>query len=140
MTYNSTPWRSTRRRLRDNPYHRPLSFTWILIPVVIFVLIFGFVGCRRMYQNTETTIHTTVISKERVCDSSGDGVKCQYLVFTEDGTFKLTDMSGLLSGKTRYRTSDVYGRIHEGPATITYMGWRIGFFSEYPNIIDITQE
>lgn len=82
----------------------------------------------------EKTVTTEVISKERVCDNSGTNgaMECKYLVFTENGTFKITDS---LFGTVRFNSSDVYGRIREGHTyTITYYGFRLPFFSEYPNI------
>jgi hypothetical protein len=85
----------------------------------------------------EETVTTEVISKERVCDSDSTGqVKCQYLVFTEAGTFKLTD--SLVIG--RFDSSDIYGRIREGRVyRITSYGWRFGCTSTYPNIKNLEE-
>lgn len=124
-----------RRRKKRN------TGLYIFVALLLFgVLVVSCAAARSVYQSTEQTVHTVVIDKERVCDgNSNGGTTCKYLVYTEDGTFKLTDTTGFLSGTTRFNTSDTYGRIKPGPATITSMGWRIGFASEYPNILEIRQ-
>lgn len=82
--------------------------------------------------NDRETITTTVLDKERVCDTS----ECQYLVFTEDGTFKIAD--SFIIG--RWNSSDLYGRIQvDERYEITSIGWRIPFLSEYPNIETATR-
>lgn len=88
------------------------------------------------YFEEETTI-TTVLDKERVCSGSGSSVTCEYLVFTEAGTFKVTDA---IFGTVRFNSSDVYGRIEEDQTyKIVSYGWRLPFFSEYPNIKSIEE-
>lgn len=82
------------------------------------------------------TITTTVFDKERVCDSDGDGgTTCTYLVFTENGTFQISDA---LIGHRRFNSSDVYGRVRDcHNYEITSYGWRIPFLSQYPNITEM---
>ena len=77
-------------------------------------------------------VTTVVNSHERVCDSGTDGdITCRYLVFTDAGTFELTD--SLYLG--RFNSSDTYGRIKDGQMYhISYYGWRFGCTSTYPNI------
>lgn len=73
-----------------------------------------------------------VISKERVCSTDS----CEYLVYTDTGTFKLADSYV----HWRFNTSDVYGKVKECTRyDITYYGYRFGFTSDYPNIISLNE-
>lgn len=112
-----------------------ISITGVIITFVAAVLLgvtvvvgFGYV---MGYFKTETTT-TTVLDKERVCDSDGsNGTSCEYLIFTEAGTFKLTD--SIFAG--RWSSSDAYGRVKRCHRyEIDSYGWRLPFFSVYPNI------
>jgi hypothetical protein len=81
-----------------------------------------------------TTRTTVVTGKERVCESGNSS--CKYLVYTESGTYRLQD--SIFIG--RFDTSDVYGQIDEDTCyEITSYGWRVPFFSTYPNIEDIEE-
>lgn len=129
MSYMSSP--------RHGYHNRGRAALGWLAAILFLVIVFG--GCVAgisAYRGSERTIDTVVIDKERVCDRND----CQYLVYTEDGTFKITDTWGILTPSARFNSSDVYGRIKEGPATLDVIGWRIGFFSEYPIIINVHQE
>lgn len=84
-------------------------------------------------------VYTVVNSKERVCDGSGSNghVDCKYLVFTEAGTFKITDA---LFGTVRFNSSDVYGRIKADHCYhLRVYGWRMPAFSSYPNISSLEE-
>lgn len=73
----------------------------------------------------------TVTGKDRVCSGSGDGMSCKYLVFTDEGTFQVSD--SLLIG--RFDSSDVYGRFREDRTyRFDVYGWRSPFLSMYPNV------
>lgn len=110
---------------------RGISRAWIGLFVVVATIIVLICVLAPSYFERDT-VTTKVISKENVCNGSGDSVSCDYLVFTEAGTFKISDA---IFGTTRFNSSDVYGRIVEGQTyTITSYGWRLPFFSEYPNI------
>lgn len=88
-------------------------------------------GCSQVNQR-EVTV--TIEDKERVCDGENS---CKYLVFTDQGTFENTD--SLLTGK--FDSSDVYGRLKEGRTyTLKVAGYRQGFLSMYPNILEIVDE
>lgn len=81
-------------------------------------------------------VTVTVSDKERVCDRKADssGQECKYLVYTSDGTFENTD--SVLAWK--WNSSDVYGGLKTGQEyTITVQGWRLPFFSMYPNITNV---
>lgn len=82
---------------------------------------------------TERQVEAQVTFKERVCDRGSDGKQdCKYLIFTDEGTFKLTD--SFLYGN--FRSSDVYGRLRQDQCyRFTVTGWRLPFFSTYPNIV-----
>lgn len=86
---------------------------------------------------TRHTVVATVTDKERVCGrANGDQVECQYLVFTDAGTFKVTD-SWVLG---RFTSSDTYGRIAVGKTyRFEVVGWRNGLLSQYPNIDTATE-
>lgn len=129
--------RQAPRSLSRQPAYRDGAvFAWIGVILLLVLVIGGCFAGFSAYRNSERTIDTVVIDKERVCDRDD----CQYLVYTEDGTFKITDTWGILTPSARFNSSDVYGRIKEGPATLDVIGWRIGFFSEYPIIINVHQE
>ncbi len=131
----SLNYRSTRTR----PLIRSRRVGYgALIGGVIIVLILIAAVWFTAYKNSERTVETVVTGKERVCETTSDGQDCKYLVFTDAGTFKVTDgYTG--SGGVRFSSSDVYGRIVNGPATIDVIGWRVPIFSSYPNIVRIEQ-
>jgi hypothetical protein len=71
----------------------------------------------------------TITGKENV--RSGDGSK--YLVYTDKTTYEVED--SWIWG--RWNSSDVYGRLVIGKSySATLQGYRIPFFSMYPNIIE----
>ena len=60
-----------------------------------------------------------------------------YLIFTEAGTFKLED--DLIYGN--FNSSDWYGRIkRDSTYTFDLIGYRIGYMSEYPNIVNFKED
>jgi hypothetical protein len=84
------------------------------------------------YANKKT-VTTKVLDKERVTKSTGDGnISSYYLIFTEDGTYKLEDEILYLN----FNSSDLYGKIRrDSTYTFEVIGYRIGVISEYPNIV-----
>lgn len=126
---------TSRRRRRNTWFFGAIVVVFVLL--VVGAVIGGFVA----YNNSERVIETVVTDKERICDRQTDGtIDCKYLVFTEAGTFELTDTLGIFTGDMRFDSSDVYGRIDEGPARIRVIGWRLPLLSGYPNIVEIDQE
>lgn len=106
----------------------------IAIALVLTAVALTSTGCSQVNQREVTA---TVEDKERVCSGSGDSQSCKYLIFTDQGTFENTD--SLLTGK--FDSSDVYGRIKEGRTyTFKVAGYRQGFLSMYPNIIEVVSE
>ena len=108
----------------------------VMITILLAVLgVIGFVVWSAAYRSTEREVVTVVIGKERICTSTGSGdtrVSCYYAIYTDDGTFKLTD--SLVYG--RFRSSDIYGALREGERyRFDVAGFRLPLMSEYPNII-----
>lgn len=76
--------------------------------------------------NSKDTFIVKVTGKERV-----DG---QYLIYTNEGTFKIED--SLIFG--RFNSSDVYGMMKKGEYyRIKTFGIRSGVLSSYKNIIEV---
>lgn len=125
--------RNTRsRNRRGSSVTDKLGVTGVVIVLLVIVVGLTF-GCSKIYAGTETTVTSaTVDSKERVCDKDD----CKYLVFTDKGTFAVTD--SLFIGRTN--SSDVYGRIKEDHTyNFRVIGWRSGIGSSYQNIIEATE-
>ena len=98
--------------------------------LVIAILTFNIVS----YVHT-STVTATVTGKERIINQSGqDNIESFYLVYTDKGTMKLED--DLIRGN--WESSDVYGRLkNDSTYTFTVSGYRFGFLSMYPNIIEV---
>lgn len=101
--------------------------TFLLLIVLIFgVLPFGCVS----YYNTAEWVEVTVTDKERITTENSS----YYLIFTEQGTFTLTDS---LMFKN-FNASDDYGHLRRGEDyRVRVVGWRMPFLSSYQNIVDI---
>lgn len=57
-----------------------------------------------------------------------------YLVYTDHGTFEMTDSLAFF----RFSTSDEWGKVKENEKyNISATGWRLPLFSMYENIISI---
>jgi hypothetical protein len=103
---------------------------FILVPILIVGIIVFNISA---YNNVEV-VKATVTDKERIIDRSGDNIESFYLVYTDKGTFKLED--DFFRGN--FYSSDVYGKIkRDSTYTFKVAGYRIGFMSSYPNIIEI---
>lgn len=99
--------------------------------LVAIAAVFVLAGCGTG-NDREMTIHVT--DKDRVCDSNNE---CQYLVYTDEGTFKNVD--SMLNGK--WNSSDIQGQLkRDHTYRVKVEGFRSGFLSEYPNIIEIIDE
>jgi hypothetical protein len=102
--------------------------------LIVLLIISSIVISTMSYIHT-STVSATVTSKERIVKSDGDGnIESFYLVYTDKGTMKLED--DLFRGN--WNSSDVYGSLrNDSTYTFTTSGYRIGFFSMYPNIIEV---
>lgn len=104
--------------------------TFIGLAIVVIIAAIGINFARFAHKET---VKTTVTDKERIVKKSGDNLESYYLIYTEDGTLKLEDE--LLYGN--FNSSDWYGKIKvDSTYEFTTIGWRIGFLSEYPNIVE----
>lgn len=129
MTYYSFD-KQRRRRFGFDSF-------WVIGIVVALLAVGGIVFGVHAYKSTQRVVTTTVTDKGRVCSGSSNGnSSCKYLIYTDDGTYKLTDT--VIYG--RFNTSDVYGRIRRDHTyRFTVVGWRIPVFSSYPNIIKVSE-
>ncbi len=102
------------------------------IALVVVLVISAIGGGIASYKNSEREVTTLVRSKERVCSRDD----CKYTLFTEAGTFQVTDTI-LYS---RFDTSDVYGAIEpQKRYTLKVVGWRLPLFSTYPNVLKASE-
>lgn len=128
-------------RFPDRPQHarRPRDFTPLVIwiggvLVVAIALIYAFA-----YFGSRTTVEScTVTSKDRGVSitSDGDGnttSSTNYRVYSSCGTFEVQD--NLFLGK--FNSADTYGALVEGETyDFDVIGWRNGFLSLFPNILE----
>lgn len=100
---------------------------------LVAIAIIGIIGMNIAGYANKETFKTTVTDKERVVKKNGEALDSYYLIYTENGTYKLEDE--LLYGN--FRSSDWYGKIKvDSTYEFTTIGFRIGFMSEYPNIVE----
>lgn len=104
---------------------------------VVVMIVVGVLFSISRYNNKQT-VKTKVTEKERIITSGADGnVESYYLIFTEAGTFKLED--DIIYGN--FNSSDWYGQIRQDSTyTFDLVGYRIGFMSEYPNIVNFKKK
>jgi len=104
------------------------------IIILVAVLIIGIVTFNiKSYSNVET-VTVRVEGKERITEQSGEKLNSFYLVYTDKGTFKLED--DMFRGN--FYSSDVYGKLRQDSTyTFKTSGYRIGYMSSYPNIIEV---
>lgn len=105
---------------------------YLAIGLVVVVLLVAIIPLVSSYTSHHHVI-TLVNDKERVCSGGNNGTSCKYLVYTDHGTYRITDA---LIGTVRFNSSDVYGQVKRcHNYDIEYYGWRFGLFSSYPNIV-----
>lgn len=108
---------------------RPVIMGMIAIAVLMVVGLPAIVSYNTFHERI-----VMVCEKERAATSGGDA---EYRVYTSDGTFVMEDI--LLAG-TRFDTADAYGKLKTGKSyEVTYKGWRVPFFSMFPNIVGAKQ-
>lgn len=126
--------RDARRRARyDGRYSRRSNWGFGFAMLAAAALVIGLIAVYPVALiNSKRDVTITVTDKQRVCESGGGS--CKYLIFTDKGTYKDTD--SLLFRK--FASSDLYGNLKTGHTyRVQRTGWRIPFFSEYPNIVKI---
>jgi hypothetical protein len=103
--------------------------TLLVVSIIIGVTVIGITG----YANVNT-VTVKVEGKERITTQNGKHLESYYLVYTDKGTLKLED--DLFRGN--FYSSDIYGKLKQDSTyTFKTSGYRIGFMSEYPNIIEV---
>jgi uncharacterized protein YycO len=104
-----------------------------LIILVAAIIIGGIIFEIKSY-TTVNIVTAKVEGKERITQQSGKTITSFYVVYTDKGTFKLED--DMLRGN--FYSSDVYGKLKQDSTyTFKTSGYRIGFMSSYPNIIEV---
>jgi len=104
------------------------------IIILVAVLIIGLVAFNIKSYNNVETVTVRVEGKERITEQSGEKLNSFYLVYTDKGTFKLED--DMFRGN--FYSSDVYGKLRQDSTyTFKTSGYRIGYMSSYPNIIEV---
>ena len=105
-----------------------------LITILVVAIIIGTIAFSITGYGNVNSVKAKVEGKERITESVGDRIESFYLVYTDKGTFKLED--DLFRGN--FYSSDVYGKIKQDSTyTFKTSGYRIGFMSSYPNIIEV---
>ncbi len=88
------------------------------------------------YRSSVDEYVVTVESKERIANGSGNNLSHRYLVFTDEGTFEVTDTLLFFD----FSSSDRYSRLKDGRTyRIKASGWRVPFLSMYENIIELEE-
>jgi hypothetical protein len=101
--------------------------------IIVGALIIGGIAFSISGYSNKQSIKTKVTGKERITSSDGNGnINSYYLIYTDAGTLKLEDE--IFYGN--FNSSDWYGQIRQD-STYTFhtIGYRIGYMSEYPNIV-----
>lgn len=108
----------------------------ILAVFAFFLLLVGpFIFNLFYVYGTQEDRTITVNKTERVQSSSGNDSK--YLVYAKEGVFENTD--SILRWK--FNSADVYNSVLPNQTyTCDTYGWRIPFFSMYPNIVSCEQK
>ena len=103
----------------------------LFIGLVILIIAIA-AGFNSLTYFNVNTIEVTIQDKERI-NTKEDSY---YLVFTDKGTLKLED--DFFRGN--FESSDMYGKLKiDSTYIIKTSGIRIGFFSMYPNIINVSK-
>jgi len=108
------------------------SFGWGLVAFLVSGLILGWAALSAgLTTFAEDKIATcTVISKDR-----GGGEDGAYRVYTEECGVLTNGDNPFLN---KYNSADIWTQIpDEGPVTVHLVGIRNGFFSWFPNIIEV---
>jgi competence protein ComGC len=105
-----------------------------LIKILVVSLVIGAISFTVIGYCNVNNVTAIVTGKERVTGLVGGKIESFYLVYTDQGTFKLKD--DMFRGN--FYSSDVYGRIRQDSTyNFKTSGYRIGVVSEYPNIIEV---
>ena len=112
-------------------YYKSEETNWGCLGLLIVAVIIGLISILPLLNSTTYTNVTVV-------DTSYSGESDGYLVWVEDENgvqYELQNEDILLKGK--FNSSTIQGKLKEGEKyNITTVGWRIPFFSCYPNIVE----
>ena len=106
------------------------------VVIIALVIIIGIVITCTNYYSTKT--YTATVTDKFVKNYEENST---YLVATEleDGTTRVFSVEDTLI-KWRWNSSDVYAQIKVGKTyKFEVIGWRIGFFSKYENVITFSE-
>jgi uncharacterized membrane protein len=102
---------------------------YVALTIIISAVLFEY-----FRYSSKETLHIEVVDKERITTTENETIQSYYLIFTDKGTFKLEDDIFYMN----FRSSDVYGSLVRGNKyKIDVIGFRIGFLSEYQNIVKV---
>jgi hypothetical protein len=107
----------------------------ILGGIIVLVIIGLIVGGWSIAWNSARQTQTCVVDSKQATSKKDGGN--QYLIFTENcGQLQVGD--SFWNGK--FNSTDTYAKIKEGHSyTFETVGWRNGFFSQYPNILEVDE-
>lgn len=116
--------------------HGYIDFEMIFGGVIALVIIAAIIGAiwSTIAWNQHHTMTCVVDTKQATAKSGGGN---QYLIYTKNcGQLQVAD--SITQGK--FNSTDTYAAIKEGHSyTFDTVGWRNGFFSAYPNILEVTE-
>ncbi len=100
---------------------------------IFFLVLVLMFGQAIFVYTTHNSKIVTIKSIDHKITKNGDDIQDKYLVFTDnDGVFENTDSWFYF----KWNSSDVQNSLVVGQKVkLNYYGWRIPFFSAYPNII-----
>ena len=105
---------------------------WLVV-VLFIAVIFGLNGLYAY--GTARTMTVEVTDKERVVNSTGEYVNSYWLVFTREHDVLRNEDNWMY---LKFNSSSIQGKLERGKKyTVKVYGWRVGFFSMYPNIVKI---
>lgn len=108
--------------------------TYIALGFLFLVLLPIGIYRHARYSSIRQVTFTITTLPDRSIQYNANGYKNTYanLVYTDKGTFQNTD--SIFPWKQN--SSDIYGQLQKGTKyTCEVAGWRIGFLSNYPDLI-----
>lgn len=110
------------------------EFEILISVIIIAVLLIGAGIFAAAWNGSRQTMTCMVESKQATSKKDGGN---KYLLFTENcGALEVAD--SFWNGK--FNSTDTFAKIKEGQTyTFDTVGWRNGFFSAYPNVIEARQ-
>ncbi|MFF2053841.1 hypothetical protein ACFVU2_19710 [Leifsonia sp. NPDC058194] len=103
----------------------------IALIVAVLAIVVAALSWTVAWENTHTTMTCKVDSKDRTTKSDNSSIVRIYT--TDCGVLTVADDTF----QGRFNSADVYSSIQPGRTyTFKTVGWRNGFFSDFPNITD----